>query len=241
MINKRYKDLFEQYVHKGEATPFSLGTMVVCALCLLIILLATFTQFNFSHPWMKYFPTIGWEAFTKNVSYSPLLPAMIFVIYILGRNYSIFLFALYLIIGFFIYPIFVFGGGIDYLQNYLFGYMFGFVFAILIMDFILKIAINIQARVLAAVFGVLAMHACGLIYCIILAIFRIISFGLVIPILTEISLGNILYDIIFSILIVLVAPYIKNVLWTCMKPRGDKMKKLKNMSIRNQIISDNID
>lgn len=227
MINKRYKDIFQQYIYKGQRTPLTIGTLVVCGLCFLILIIATFTQFNFIHPWSKFIPGEGIVSFIKNVSYSPLLPAMIFIIYILGKSYATLLFICYLIVGFFIWPIFVFGGGIDYLHNYLFGYMLGFIFAIVISGFILNISQNIKFRILAALFGVLAIHFCGFIYCIILAIFKIISFGLVIPILTEISLGNILYDIIFSILIISVAPYIKNVLWTCMKPKPDKPKRLK--------------
>ena len=223
--NKRYKDIFQQYIHKGEATPLSIGTLVVCGLCFLILIVATFTQINFSHPWMKFVSGSGFVAFSKNISYSPLLPAMIFIIYLLGKSYSLLTFICYLIVGFFIWPIFVFGGGLDYLQNYLFGYMLGFIFAIVMISYILKISRTILYRIFAAVFGVIAIHICGLLYCIILAIFRVISFGLVIPILTEISLGNILYDIIFSVFVILIAPYIKNILWTCMKPKTDRQKK----------------
>lgn len=223
--NKRYKDIFQQCIHKGEATPLSVGTLVVCALCFLIMIVATFTQINFSHPWMKFVPLEGFITFSKQVSYSPLLPAMVFVIFILGKAYSTLMFLTYLVVGFFIWPIFVFGGGIDYLQNYLFGYMLGFFFAIAIISYLLKISRNILYRTLAAIFGVLSIHICGLLYCVILAIFRVISFSLVIPILTEISLGNILYDIIFSILVILIAPYIKNILWVCMKTKMDRNKK----------------
>lgn len=230
MINKRYKDILSQYIHKGEATPLSIGTLVVCALCFLILIIATFTQINFSHPWFKFTSNVGFEAYSHIVSYSPLLPAMIFIIYILGKSYSTLLFIAYLIVGFFIAPIFVFGGGIDYIQNYLFGYMLGFVFAIVIVSYFLKISQNIQTRTIAAILGVLAIHCCGFLYCIILALFRVISFGLVIPILTEISLGNIFYDILFSILVILIAPYIKNVLWICMKPKFDRVKKPRKYS-----------
>lgn len=232
-MNKRYKDIFLQYIHRGEATPFSIGTLVVCGLCFLILIIATFTQINFAHPWMKLVPTQGFVSFMKHVSYSPLLPAMIFITYILGKSYSILLFVCHLLVGFFIWPIFVFGGGIDYLQNYLFGYMLGFVFAIFIISYILKLSRNVLSRILAAIFGVIAIHICGFLYCIILALFKVISFGLVIPILTEISLGNVFYDIIFSAIIMLIVPYIKNVLWTCMKPKPDRAKKLKNASVRN--------
>lgn len=240
MINsKRYKDIFQQYIHKGEATPFSIGTLVVCALCFLILIIATFTQINFSHPWMKILPLEGFSAFLNQVSYSPLLPAMIFVIFILGKSYSVLMFFCYLIVGFFIWPIFVFGGGLDYLQNYLFGYMLGFFLALGIVSRILKVSRSLTNRMFAAIFGVLAIHISGFLYCIVLALFKVISFSLVIPILTEISLGNILYDIIFSMLVMLIAPYIKNILWTCMKPKMDRKKKPKKPKIYSHAIQDN--
>ena len=103
--------------------------------------------------------------------------------------------------------------------------MLGFIFAIIIVSSILKISMNALYRIIAAIFGVLAIHICGFIYCLILAIFKVISFGLIIPILKEIFLENILYDILFSILVILIAPYIKNVLWTCMKPKFERKPK----------------
>ena len=59
MISKRYKDIFEQYIHKGEPTPLSIGTFVVVGLCLILLIVATFTQFNFTHAWFKIVPGQG--------------------------------------------------------------------------------------------------------------------------------------------------------------------------------------
>ena len=232
MINKRYKDILSQYIHKGEPTPLTIGTLVVCGLCFLIIIIATFTQLNFSHGWFKFVSDEGFITYTKNVIYSPLIPAMIFTIYILGKNYATLMYILYLATGFFIWPIFLFGGGIDYVQNYLFGYILGFFFAIYTIGTILKISQNVKYRLLSALLGVISIHVFGFAYCIILAILRVIDFSLVIPILKVISMSNILYDILFSILIILIAPYIKNILWVCMKPKFDR-KKSKNIGKRN--------
>ena len=140
--------------------------------------------------------------------------------------------------GFFIWPIFAYGGGLGYFHNYLFGYFLGFIIAILISGTILNIDRKIKTRLLAAMFGVISIHICGLIYCVFLAIFRIIDFNLIFSIVNVISLSKIIYDILFSFLVVLIAPYIKNILWVCMKPKTDN--KLKNVSKRNKIISDNI-
>ena len=69
---------------------------------------------------------------------------------------------------------------------------------------------------------------------------KVIDFNLIFPIVNIVTVNKIIYDIIFSMIILLIAPYIKNVLWTCMKPKPDTRKKLKNSRKRNQIISDNI-
>ena len=121
-INKRYKDIFENCIHKGETTPFTIGTFVVCALCFLLMIIATFTQIKFSHPWFNYVPNEGFVYAAKTITYNPQFPIIIFITYILYKGYSTFVYLLYLITGFFIYPIFAFGGGLDYIQNYFFGY-----------------------------------------------------------------------------------------------------------------------
>lgn len=230
MINKRYKDIFERYIHKGEPTPLTIGTLVVCALCFLITIVATFSQLSFSHPWFT-------ETGSKQVLYNPMVPAMVFVIYVLGVRYSILTFGIYLITGLFIWPVFAYGGGLGYVQNYVFGYLLGFILAILISGTIFNINRRIKTRFLAALFGVLSVHICGCIYCIILAIFQVIDFNLIGPIVKTVSLNKIVYDILFSFIVVLLAPYIKNILWICMKPKADK---LKNISKRNKVIRDNI-
>ena len=71
LISKRYKDIFAQYIHKGEPTPLSVGTIAVLGLCFLLLIIATFSQFSFNFA-------------AHNISYSPLIPIMLFIIYILG-------------------------------------------------------------------------------------------------------------------------------------------------------------
>ena len=213
------------YIHKGEPTPFTLGTLVIFAFCFLILIIATFSQLHFSHPWFINLEGVGIELAVKNVQYIPQIPAMLFIIYMLGKNYSIILFILYLLIGFFVWPIFAFGGGLGYAQNYLFGYFLGFIFAIISVSFILKKSINLKNRLLGALVGVLSVHITGFIYCILLAIFKVIDFSLIMPIVNTISGTNIIYDIVFSLLLFSIIPYIKNVFWICMKPKADDRRK----------------
>lgn len=237
MFNKRYKDIFAQYIYKEEKTPFTIGTMTIVAACFLSLIIATFTQLNFSFP--KFDALQGAFVF-QDVNYGPLIPAMMFSIYILGKNYAFLLFIIYIITGFFIWPIFGFGGGIDYVQNYLFGYILGFVFAIIISGGILKKSQDLKSRLWCAIWGVTTIHITGFLYSIVLALFKVIEFNMVLPIVSVISFGKIIYDIICSVAILAIGPYIKNILWICMKPKPDRIK-LKNSRIRADIISNNID
>lgn len=241
MINKRYKDIFNQYIYKGEPTPLTIGTLVVCALCFLLLIIATFTQITIAHPWFKFSSDEGLTTYTKLILYTPQIPIMMFIIYILGKYYSLIMFTLYLMVGFFIWPIFVFGGGLEYIQNYLFGYFIGFVFAIFISGTVLHLSNSFKSRLLAGLLGVISIHLCGFIYCIILALFKVIDFNLIFPIANVVTVNKIIYDIIFSLIIMAISPYIKDVLWICMKPKTSSRKKLKNSRKRNQIISDDID
>ena len=240
-INKRYADIFEQYIHKGESTPFTIGTLVVCAMCFLILIISTFSQITFSHPWFEYVQGQGFHYIMKTVAYNPQFPVMIFIIYILYRNYSILLYILYLLCGFFVCPIFAFGGGLDYIQNYFFGYLLGFIFAILIAGKILKNDNSIKSRLVAGSLGIVSIHTTGLIYCVFLAMFKVIDFNLIGPIVYVVTITKIIYDILFSILFLLIAPYIKNILWVFMRPVSSRKKKLKNTGKRNKVVSDDAD
>lgn len=238
-INKRYKDIFEKYIHRGEATPFTIGTLVVVAFCFLILIVSTFTQFDFSHPWIGYVAGQGFKFVPKQVAYTPLIPAMIFTIYLLRRRYSFLLFLLYTLVGFFFVPIFSFGGGFGNVQNYLFGYFLGFIFAIFIEGSVLKKKQSPLFRLLAALFGVTSIHICGFVYCLILAIFRVIDFSFIILVVSVLSGGKIIYDIIFSSVIILFAPYIKNIFWICMKPKTSSNKEKKYLRKYRYMTPDN--
>lgn len=253
MISKRYKDVFEQFVYNNQKTPLTLGTLVVCALCFLMLLISIFTRITIVHPWFSF--DDGFEVVAKTINYSPQIPVMVLIIYLLRKGFSLLTFSAYLLVGFFVWPIFVFGGGLSYFKNYLFGYMLGFFVAIFIAEIFLKRGQDLKNRVLMAVSSVLSMHLCGFLYCIILAIFNVIDVELVTPIVSASSGNKILYDLIFSIGIIIIAPCIKNILWTCMKPKFDKVKKpknrrfdtrrtdtltLENVRERNKIIGDDV-
>jgi len=212
--NKRYKDIFSQYIYKGEATPVTIGTLATVAFCFVVLVVATFSQLNICLPWDE----------TNPVAYTPVIPAMIFIIYLLGRNFSIFLFIIYLSVGLFALPIFLFGGGMSNFQNYIFGYFTGFLSAIIVTGSVLYKCQNLKFRLFAAFLGVSAIHVTGLIYCLILALFKIVDFSIILPVFQALTTSRFLYDLFFSLVVIAFAPYIKNIFWICMKPKMDKKK-----------------
>lgn len=229
MINKRYRDIFNSFIYKGEKTPFSVGTLVVLAFCFLLLIIATFTQIPIPIPSFVNEPGRLFEF--KTLLYNPQICMMIFCLYLLKRVFSYILFAIYLIVGIFIWPIFVFGFGFEVFQSYLFGYFLGFAVAIYCAGAIFSLANTLKARLLASTIGVIIIHLVGIFYCFILALFGAIDFSLLSPIFTTVTGSKIFYDIIFSILLMLIAPYIKNIFWVCMKPKLERNKS-KNTSKR---------
>ena len=223
-MNKRFREEIYEFIYRGEKTPLSIGTLVVCALCLLLVIVATFTQINVTHS-MPYFDEMGELAF-KNVSnpYVPQIPVILFIAAILGPGFALFTMLLYLLTGFFIAPVFALGGGLDYIKSGLFGYILGCIFAVVPAGKLLEKKYNLKNIILATVVGVLCVHICGMLYCMLLALLKVVSFSYVSSAIH--SLGGIktFYDIIISFIFLILAIPAKMVLWIAM--RSSIVKKL---------------
>jgi len=224
IISKRYKDIFKQYLYKSGSTPFTLGTIVVCIFCFIMLLISSFTQFVISHNWFTFSFSEGFNIIRKMVPYGPQIPLVVFIIYLLGKRYSYAVFGLYLLIGLFVWPILVFGGGMEYFKNYLCGYFLGYFLAVFTTGSMISYSQTVLARVIAAFLGVFSIHAVGMTYCVLLAIFGKLEFSMIFPIVKAITFAKIQYDLLFTILLLLAGPYIKSVFWVCMKPKINKKK-----------------
>ena len=157
-MNKRLKEPVEDFIFKGENTPLSLGTLVVCALCLLILITATFIQIDITHLWLSKNELGELGLNTINCPYIPQIPAVLFIASILGPRFSFLVVVLYLLIGFFVAPVFALGGGISYLKSGLFGYILGFIFAIIPSAQILQKNRNLKGISLATILTVITIH-----------------------------------------------------------------------------------
>lgn len=233
-MNKRYKEQIYEFIYRGEKTPLSIGTLMVCLLCLLFIIVATFTQVNVSHI-LPCFDEMGNFIF-KNVSnpYVPQIPVVLFIAAILGPLFGFLTMLLYLLVGFFIWPVFALGGGLDYVKSGLFGYILGYIFAVIPVGRILEKKYNLKNIFLATILGVLVVHLCGMLYCVLLALLKVVSFSYVSSAIHSIGGIKTFYDVIISFIFLILAIPAKMVLWIAM--RSSIAKKLKKKQKTVEII-----
>ncbi len=221
-MNKRLQDEYREFFYKGESTPFSLGTFAVVIFCLALLIIATFTKMDIAHLW----PVIQDDSLTlgiKKYQLVPQIPVVLFTSAILGARFGSFVLVLYLLIGFFLWPVFGFGGGIEYVKSHFFGYILGFFWAMIFSSKILFHRYDIKNTLYAAVIGVLSIHISGILYSFVLSIFKFSTFALD----PAIFMTQVEYDIVFSVLAILLAKPVKMIFWIAMKnePKTVPQKK----------------
>lgn len=218
-MNKRLVDEYSEFVFKGERTPFSLGTLVVVVFCTVLLIVATFTKLDIQHYWFAN-GLDGFQIVLKKYQFVPQIPVVLLIAALLGVRFGLLVLVLYLLAGFFLYPVFAFGGGVEYVKSYFFGYILGFFAANIFAGNILSHKYGLKNIFTASVIGVLAIHVCGILYSFILSFF---NFSTYTPNF-KLVFVQILYDIVFSLIVVLLAKPLKYVLWIGMKNEPKKIK-----------------
>lgn len=224
-MTKRIERQLNSFKYKGEPIKITLGTLVLTALSVLLLIIATFTQVTLTHlylplDWMNY---IGQnlpeneilQHFTKTYRYIPQIPAVFFIIALLGRKFGILAIILYIILGMF-YPIFALGGGVTYLFEYGFGYILAFIPAIFFSGTLLKVKTDFLRIVLLSVLGVLAIHVLGVLYMLFIATLRNAQMDLVSSWISSQSGVQILYDMFFSIVGIYLGRFARKLFWIIM-------------------------
>ena len=224
-MTKRIERQLNSFKYKGEPIKITLGTLILTALSVLLLIIATFTQVTLTHlylplDWMNY---IGQnlldneilQHFTKTYRYIPQIPAVFFIIALLGRKFGILAIILYIILGMF-YPIFALGGGVTYLFEYGFGYILAFIPAIFFSGTLLKVKTDFLRIVLLSVLGVLAIHVLGVLYMLFIATLRNAQMDLVSSWISSQSGIQILYDMFFSIVGIYLGRFARKLFWIIM-------------------------
>ncbi len=217
-MNKRIRGEFEEIIYKGEKTPFSLGTLVVVCLCLLLLIVGTFTQLNFTHYWWVGAEDTMFGLGTKQYLYIPQIPLVLFIAAILGARFGSLVIILYLLIGFFMWPVFALGGGLGYIKSYFFGYILGYFFAIVFASRVLYYdKFSYKSMLYASIIGVFAIHFCGILYTAILGMFHLVNFAFIKEALSTLNGDKIIYDLVFSFFFIALSIPVKGFLWLFMK------------------------
>ena len=226
-MTKRLQKQLDYFKYEGEPVKLRLGTLIVIGLCVLLIIMATFTEVTFKHfyipldlfpKWSHYFTDTGvnWHGFLMTVKYIPQVPAIFFILALLYRKYTLVTILLYIVLGFAGYPIFAMGGGWKYIFQYGVGYILSFIPAVFFAGTILNRNYSFKNVFRAVLAGVIIINLIGALILIIIACLRHESWFMIKNLLYSMGIFKFIYDIIFSIIAIYLALIAKRILWIVM-------------------------
>ena len=224
-MSKRVQKQINSFKYKGEPIKITLGTLILTALCVLLIIVATFTQVTLKLPYLP-LDTLTFLSqdvsdynilhhFITSYKYIPQIPVIFFIVALMGRKFGILSIICYIILGMF-FPVFALGGGVSYLFEYGFGYILAFIPAIFLAGTLLKGKTDFLRIFLIAIIGVVTIHVLGVLYMLFVATLRHAPMDLVMSWIISQSGIQVLYDIFFSILGIYLGRQARKLLWIIM-------------------------
>lgn len=214
------------FKYNGEPVKMTLGTVILTCLCVMLLIIATFTQLSFSHfvvpgDFLNYINTGGFFSGTKHhflkyYRYIPQIPVIMFIAALLGKIFGVIAVFVYIAIGLFVYPVFALGGGPRYIFEYNFGYILAYIPAVFFTASILKSGFSVKNVLKAAFVGVLTIHFTGILYTLLIGAISQTSNALLIGWIIAQSGVKIVYDYIFSVIAIAIAHLTKKFLWITM-------------------------
>ena len=202
---------------KRKGIRLGVGSLVLLVFCSFLLVISTFLQLDITHFIIpsKLFsgePTkLGDYLFTYK--FIPQIPAVMFIVGLLGRRLGITSILLYIMTGLIFLPVFALGGGWRYIFEYGFGYILAYVPAAFFAGLILKKGYSYKNTAKAVFTGVMTIHILGILYMMCLAALRHTGWGFVGDWIVAQSGLKIIYDFIFSYILVLAAKYLRIILW----------------------------
>ncbi len=224
-MSKRVAKQINSFKYKGEPIKITLGTLILTALCVLLIIVATFTQVTLRHPYLP-LDTLSFLSqdvseydmirhFITSYKYIPQIPAVFFIVALMGRKFGILSIMGYIVLGMF-FPIFALGGGVSYLFEYGFGYILAFIPAIFFAGTLLKGRTDFLRICLISIIGVATIHVLGVLYMLFVATLRHAPMDLVVSWIVSQSGVQVIYDIFFSVLAIYLGRQARKLLWIIM-------------------------
>ncbi len=222
-MTKRIETQLSKFKYQNQSLRFNLGVLVLVGLCSFLIVIATFTQFDFHHfiiplDFLRYIdsdfknPAIM-AHFIKHYRYIPQIPAIMFIVALLGRRFGIASVLIYILVGLFWIPVFALGGGIDYVFQYGFGYILAYIPAVFFAGSILRSGLTYRNMAQATLVGVLTIHLFGILYMLFMATLQKESSSLILGWIAAQSGAKILYDLLFGFIAMVLAKITKKILW----------------------------
>lgn len=224
-MTKRIEKQLNSFKYNGEPIKVTLGTLLLICLCILLLIVATFTQITLNHPFLPA-DTVQFlnqnpqdsqilHHFTKTYRYIPQIPMVFFIVALLGRKFGILTILCYITLGMF-FPIFALGGGITYMFEYGFGYILAFIPAIFFTGTLLKIKTDFFRIVLMAALGVIAIHILGVLYMLFIATLKHAPMDLIWGWIISQSGIQVFYDIFCTVLGIYLGRWARRLLWVVM-------------------------
>ena len=224
-MSKRVAKQINSFKYKGEPIKITLGTLILTGLCILLIIIATFTQVTLKHPYIPLDTlsflsqeTDGYKIlhhFITSYKYIPQTPVVFFIVALMGRKFGILSVVTYIALGMF-FPIFALGGGVSYMFEYGFGYILAFIPAIFFAGTLLKGRTDFIRILLISIIGVIIIHVLGILYMLFIATLRHAPMDLVTSWIISQSGVQIIYDIFFSIIGIYLGRQARKLLWIIM-------------------------
>lgn len=222
-MTKRIERQINKFKYQNQPLKFNLGVLTLVGICSFLIVIATFTQFDFNH-YIIPFDALSYVGadfknpnvmahFLKHYRYIPQIPAIMFIAALLGRRFGITSVTLYIIVGLFFAPVFALGGGVEYVFEYGFGYILAYIPAVFFAGSILKSGLSYRNMVQATLVGVLTIHICGILYMLFLAVLQKENLDIVSGWIAAQSGTKILYDLLFGFIAMVIARFTKKILW----------------------------
>jgi len=224
-MSKRIEKELNSFKYKGEPIKVTLGTLVMTCLCVIFLIIATFSQITVHHPYIPsdalyylgqdYLSTNILKHFIKSYDYIPQIPMIFFIVALMGRKFGITAIILYILLGMF-FPVFALGGGISYLFEYGFGYILAYLPAVFFAGTLLKGKTDYLRIPVISLIGVITIHVLGVLYMLFVSTLRHAPWNLVTSWISSQSGVQILYDVFFTIIAIILGKQLRKLLWIVM-------------------------
>ncbi len=222
-MSKRIETQLNKFKYQNQPLNFNIGVLTLTCLCSFLIVIATFTQFDFKH-FIIPFDFINYLGknlkdpavmphFIKHYRYIPQIPTIMFIVALLGRRFGIASVSIYIAAGLFLAPVFALGGGISYVFQYGFGYILGYIPAVFFAGSILRSGLTYRNMAQATLVGVLTIHIIGVLYMLFIATIQQETSSMILGWISAQSGVKIIYDLLFGFIGMVVAKWVKKLLW----------------------------